>query len=26
VDNDLKDREVRFLVLCKQAWGRSAFD
>ena len=26
VDNDLKDREVRFLVLCKQAWGRSSFD
>ena len=26
VDNDLKDREVRFLVLCKQAWGREAFD
>jgi hypothetical protein len=26
VDNELKDREVRFLVLCKQAWGRSAFD
>ena len=26
VDNNLKDREVRLLVLCKQAWGRSAFD
>jgi hypothetical protein len=26
VDNELKDREVRFLVLCKQAWGREAFD
>ena len=26
VDNHLKDREVRFLVLCKQAWGREAFD
>ena len=25
-DNELKDREVRFLVLCKQAWGRAAFD
>ena len=25
-DNELKDREVRFLVLCKQAWGRDAFD
>ena len=26
VDNNLKDREVRFLVLCKKAWGREAFD
>ena len=26
VDNELKDREVLFLVLCKQAWGREAFD
>ena len=26
VDNHLKDREVRFLVLCKKAWGREAFD
>ena len=26
VDNELKDIEVRFLVLCKQAWGREAFD
>jgi catalase len=25
-DNDLKDREVRFLVLCKKAWGREFFD
>ena len=25
VDNELKDREVRFLVLCKQAWGLNEF-
>ena len=25
-DYNLKDREVRLLVLCKQAWGRAAFD